>query len=108
MSVISLRLPNALEEKLAREAQRANTARSEIARRAVAEYLERQERERLMAAFVAEARAAYGDPDVRREALAVAEEFATADSEALDLAEGKLPQARRARPSKTKAKTKRR
>ena len=48
MSVISLRLPDALEEKLAREAQRANTPRSEIARRAVAEYLERQERDRLL------------------------------------------------------------
>ena len=106
MSVISLRLPDALEEKLAREAQRANTARSEIARRAVAEYLERQERERLMAAFVAEARAAYASPEIRREALAVAEEFATADSEALDLAEGKLPKARRSRA--TKKATKRR
>lgn len=104
MSVISLRLPDALEEKLAREAQRANTARSEIARRAVAEYLERQERARLMAAFVAEARAAYADPDVRREALAVADEFAAADSEALDLAEGKPLQARRSGSSKTKTK----
>jgi predicted transcriptional regulator len=93
MSVISLRLPSALEERLAREAELANTARSEIARRAVAEYLDRQERERVMAAFVAEARAAYADPEVRREALAVAREFAAADSEALDLGEGRQPKA---------------
>jgi predicted transcriptional regulator len=98
MSVISLRLPDDLEERLAREAELANTARSEIARRAVAEYLDRQERERVMAAFVAEARAAYADPSVRREALAVASEFALADSEALDLAEGKRPKAHPRRP----------
>jgi predicted transcriptional regulator len=97
MTVISLRLPDELEEKLAREAERANTARSEIARRAVADYLERLERERVMAAFVAEARAAYADPKVRREALAVADDFAVADSEALDLAEGRR---RKAAPSR--------
>jgi predicted transcriptional regulator len=100
MTVISLRLPDELEERLTREAQRANAARSEIARRAVAEYLERLERERLMAAFVAEARAAYADPEVRLEALEVAEEFAVADSEALDLAEGRLTKARRGRAAK--------
>lgn len=102
MTVISLRLPDELEEKLAREAERANTARSEIARRAVADYLERLERERVMAAFVAEARAAYADPKVRREALAVADDFAVADSEALDLAEGRRPKAtpsRRPKPA---------
>jgi len=51
-----------------------------------------------MAAFVAEARAAYADPSVRREALVVSSEFAWADSEALGLAEGRRPKSHPRRP----------
>lgn len=40
-----------------------------------------------LSALVAEARAAYGDPEIRREALAMAEEARPLDNEALDLAE---------------------
>jgi predicted transcriptional regulator len=100
VSVVSLRLPDEVDERLAREAKLANTARAEIARRAIVEYLDRQERERLVATLVAEARAGYGDPDVRREALAAADEFALAESEALDNAEGKDRASRRSRPVK--------
>lgn len=97
MSVISLRLPDALEEKLAREAQRANTARSEIARRAVAEYLERQERERVMGEMVAAARALAADPAARAEALEIAADFLPLENEALDRSEGKARRVQRGR-----------
>jgi predicted transcriptional regulator len=87
MAGFSLRLPNELEEKLDQEARREGVARSEVARVAIAEFLARRERERFLAAFVAEARAAYGDPAIRSEALAIAEEALPLDNEALDRAE---------------------
>ena len=68
MAGFSLRLPNELEEKLDQEARREGIARSEVAR-------------------VAEARAGYGDPAIRGEALAIAEEALPLDNEALDRAE---------------------
>lgn len=98
MLVVSLRLPDEVDQRLAREAKLAHTVRAEIARRAIVEYLDRQERGRRVAALVAEARAAYGDPAVRREALAIADEFAIAGSEALDKTEGKTRTSRRGRP----------
>lgn len=87
MAGFSLRLPEELEEKLEQEARREGVARSEVARIAIAEFLTRRERERFLAAFVAEARAAYGDPAIRSEALAIAEEALPLDNEALDRAE---------------------
>jgi predicted transcriptional regulator len=74
MAGFSLRLPRELEDKLAEEAQREGIARSEVARIAIADFLARKERERYLAAFVAEAKAAYADPSIRREALNQAEE----------------------------------
>ena len=58
-----------------------------IARAAITEFLDRKERERFLGVFVAEARAAYGDTALRKEALAIAEEALPLDNEALDLAE---------------------
>ncbi|MBL8541281.1 MAG: ribbon-helix-helix protein, CopG family [Betaproteobacteria bacterium] len=87
MAGFSLRLPDDLEEKLDQEARREGVPRSEVARLAIAEFLARRERERFLAAFVAEARAAYGDPAIRGEALAIAEEALPLDNEALDRAE---------------------
>lgn len=89
MAGFSIRLPEELEGKLDAEARREGVPRAEVARLAIAEFLARRKRERSVAALVAEARAGYADPKVRREALAVAAEFAAADSEALDIAEGK-------------------
>lgn len=89
MAGFSIRLPEDLEDKLDAEARREGVARAEVARLAIAEFLVRRERERFLAALVAEARAAYRNPELRREALAVGDEFAVADSDALDLAEGK-------------------
>lgn len=87
MGAMSLRLPEQVESRLAEEARRAGVARSEVARAAITEFLDRKERDRFLGVFVAEARAAYGDPVVRKEALAIAEEALPLDNEALDLAE---------------------
>ncbi|MFO1205156.1 MAG: ribbon-helix-helix protein, CopG family [Burkholderiales bacterium] len=87
MAGFSLRLPDDLEEKLDQEARREGVPRSEVARLAIAEFLARRERERFLAAFVAEAKAAYGNPAIREEALAIAHEALPLDNEALDRAE---------------------
>lgn len=84
-----MRLPEDLESRLDEEARREGVARSEIARVAIAKFLAQKERERTIAAFVAEARAAYSDPKVRKEALALAEEAVTLDNEGLRVTEGR-------------------
>ena len=91
MAGFSLRLPDDLESRLDEEARREGLARSEVARTAIAEFLERRERARYMAAFVAEARAAYADPKIRKEALALAEEAVPLDNEGLRVAERRGP-----------------
>jgi predicted transcriptional regulator len=83
MAVISLRLPPELEEILAREAERAGRPRSEMAREAIADYLNRQRRDRFIAEIARAARAI--DP---AEAVAVAEEALPLDNEALSIGEG--------------------
>lgn len=88
MTAFSLRLPEELEGRLNREAQQEGLPRSEIARTAIEEFLDRRERERFMAAFVAEARAAYGTPELRREALELAAEALPGDNAAMALADG--------------------
>ncbi len=65
MTALSLRMPEELERRLDMEARRAGVPRSEIARTAIEELLNRRERERYLAAFVAEARATYGDAKIR-------------------------------------------
>lgn len=97
MSAISLRLPEDLEAKLDAEARREGLPRSEIAREAIAEFLARKERERVVAAFVAEARAAYGDATIRSEAIAIAEEALQTDNEALEKTEARKQVRARAR-----------
>ncbi|MGH8252244.1 MAG: ribbon-helix-helix protein, CopG family [Steroidobacteraceae bacterium] len=91
MAGFSLRLPEDLESRLEEEARREGLARSEVARTAIAEFLERRERARYIAAFVAEARAAYADPNIRQEALALAEEAVALDNEGLRVAESRGP-----------------
>ena len=87
MAGLSLRLSEDLESRLDEEARREGVGRSEVARAAIAEFLDRRERERYLAAFVAEARAAYSDPDIKRDALAMAEEAVPLDNEGLRVAE---------------------
>jgi len=72
MSAISLRLPDDFDTRLEEEARLQGKTRSEVARQAIAEFLERRERERFMAELVEEARRAYADPAIRKEALEIA------------------------------------
>lgn len=74
MSALSLRLPDEFDARLEEEARLEGKTRSEIARQAIAEFLERREKERFMAELVEEARRAYADPEIRREALEIANE----------------------------------
>jgi len=89
MPALSLRLPDELDHRLAEEAEREGLPRSEVARQAIADYLARRERERFMAALVAEAQVGYVDDGIRREALQLAEEGTTTSNESLDLVEGR-------------------
>ena len=91
MGAMSLRLPDDLVARLDSEVKLDGRARSEVVRTALAEYLLRRERERFMAQFVAETRAAYQDPEIHREALEIAEDFLPLENEALDRAEGRRP-----------------
>lgn len=100
MTGFSLRLPEDLESRLNHEAQTEGLPRSEIARTAIEEFLNKRERERFMATFVNEARAAYATPELRREALELAEEALPVDNEALALAETPAPEALRSTPSR--------
>ncbi|OAI10314.1 CopG family transcriptional regulator [Methylomonas koyamae] len=79
MPAISLRLPDDVEANLKAEAQLEGKSQSEIARRAITEYLARRERERFMAEMVAAARALANDPQARAEALQIAADFDAAD-----------------------------
>ena len=82
MSTVSIRLPDDIELSLNREAQRTQRAKSEIARDAIAEYLERQERDRFLAEIARAARAR-GDSD----ALSLAAEALPLDNEAMEKTE---------------------
>jgi predicted transcriptional regulator len=81
MEPFSLRLSKALKSRLDDEAQRKSIGPSEVVRTALTEYLNRKEHERYIAAFVAEARAAYADPEIRLAAMAVSEEALQFDNE---------------------------
>jgi predicted transcriptional regulator len=81
MSLISIRLPGALDAELTRAAEASQRPKSELAREAIVEYLARRERERFLGAIARAARAG------GNEGLAVAEEALPLDNEALDLAE---------------------
>ena len=75
MTAISVRLPEDIETRLAEEARLEGRPRSEVAREAIAEYLERREKERFMAEMVAAARALAADPAARRESLEIANDL---------------------------------
>lgn len=73
MPAISLRLSDDLDTRLAREAEMTGKPRSEVVREAIADYLARRERERLMAELAEAARALAETPAARQETLAMAE-----------------------------------
>ncbi len=74
MSIISIRLPDEIERQLDEEAERSHKSRSEVARLAIADYIVRAEKQRFMSELVGEMRGAYGNPDIRREAVETAKE----------------------------------
>jgi len=92
MSRLSIRLSEDLKQRLDAEARREGIARSEVARVAIAEYLTRRERGRLVADFVAEARTACTDPAVRSHALALASEVDRVECVAAETAERRARQ----------------
>lgn len=82
MATLNMRLDEELDRQLAREAELAEQTRSEIARRALEEFLAQRQRQRFLDE-IARAASARG----AREAVAVAEEALATDNEALALAE---------------------
>ena len=87
MKNLSIRVPDELEERLEQEARETGKRRSELAREALDSFLDHSEKRRFMRDMVAAARELRGDPEAR----AVQEEFAAADAEALEIAEGPAP-----------------
>jgi predicted transcriptional regulator len=83
MSLVSIRLPDDIETWLAREAERAQRTKSEIARDAIVDYLQRLERDRFLAEIARAARAR-GDDEARE----MAEEALPLDNESLAIVEG--------------------
>lgn len=83
MPLVSIRLPDDVEARLAREAARLERPKSELARDAIVDYLDRIERERFLGEIARAARARGDD-----EALAAANEALSTDNEALAMGEG--------------------
>ena len=81
MGTLNVRLTRELEEWLAREAREADQPRSELARQAIREYLERMEQERFMEDLGRAARTIAADPELRQEATAMTEEFEPPEEE---------------------------
>ncbi len=79
MSTISLRLPDTLDTTLAEEAQREGRTRSEVARDAIAAWLQQRQRERLTAQMVSAARELGADTAALRESRALADDLAGDD-----------------------------
>ena len=103
MSLVSIRLPQDVEARLAREAERTQRPKSEVARDAIVDYLQRAERDRFLTDI---ARAARARDD--GEVLAHAEEALPLDNEALAIAEGQGVQERKAKYEVRKKKKKKR
>lgn len=91
MATLTLRLPDDLDRQLTVLAAQTHQNRSELARTALEKFLRDQEREQLLAGMVEAFRFLATNPDARAESIAIAEEFAVADSEALDISEGRKP-----------------
>jgi predicted transcriptional regulator len=105
MSLVSIRLPDDINARLAREAERTQRPKSEIARDAIVDYLQRAERERFLAEIARAARASDGE-----EAVATAEEALPLDNESLAIAEPSGIRGRKAayKVGKTKIKKRKR
>ena len=82
MATLNLRIDDALDRRLAREAELEDQTRSELARQAISTYLAQCERQRFQSEI---ARAARDRGD--REAVALAEGALLTGNEALEIAE---------------------
>ncbi|MDP2761438.1 MAG: ribbon-helix-helix protein, CopG family [Sideroxyarcus sp.] len=91
MGTLTLRLPEKLDQQLTVLAAQTHQNRSKLARAALEKFVHDQEREQLLAGMVEAFRFLATNPEARAESIAIAEEFAVADSEALDIAEGRKP-----------------
>ena len=91
MGTLTLRLPEKLDRQLTVLAAQTHQNRSELVRTALEKFLREMEREKFMAEMVEAARFLATNPEARAESLAIAEKFAVADGEALDIAEGRKP-----------------
>jgi len=91
MGTLTLRLPDNLDRKLTALAAQTHQNRSAVARAALEKFLRDREREQFLAEMVKAAQFLATDPEARAESFAIAEEFADADSEALDISEGRKP-----------------
>jgi predicted DNA-binding protein len=100
MALVSIRLPEKVESRLAEEAERAQRPKSEIAREAIVDYLDRIERDRFLGEIARAARSG-----TREEAVGVAEESLALDNEAVSITEQSGVQ--EARPQYRKRKKKR-
>lgn len=87
MSALSLRLPDDFCARLNEDARLAGKSRSEIARQAIAEFLERQEKGTLDGADGCCRPALAADPNARRAALVMANDLADKRLEASVAAE---------------------
>lgn len=91
MGTLNLRLPDSLDRQLTALAAQTHQNRSALARIALEKFLREQEQKQFMDAMVDAAKFLATDPEARAESMAIAEDFAFADNEALDLAEGRKP-----------------
>lgn len=91
MGTLNLRLPDNLDRQLTALAAQTHQNRSALARMALEKFLREQEQKHFMDAMVEAAKFLATDPEARAESKAIAEDFAFADNEALDLAEGRKP-----------------
>ena len=82
MATLNLRIDDALDRRLAREAGLEDQTRSELARQAISAYLSQCERQRFRAEIARAARAGG-----TRESVTLAEEALATDNEALEITE---------------------
>ena len=82
MTTISLRLPDDLSQRLEQEMASSHQTRSELIRSALENFLRERQRQRLLAAFAAEATLLD-----REEIAELADDFADAEDQALERAE---------------------
>jgi predicted transcriptional regulator len=74
MSIMTIRLPEDLDEQFRREAKLARKKHSQLAREVLADYVRRREDERFQAELTRAARALAGDAAAQEEARALVDE----------------------------------